>query len=224
MGDWTAGAAMIYACPPQRVRAVLDAFDEYGLTNNDTDTAAGRGVLGIGKDYSADEFRCGSAIDLANDLIEHAPEALFSLYEEPAYNWVGTFCSYVPGLGLFTSDCGTCGEVLFTRDYVLGLDGEPDDVRAKQLGVPWMTAIAATTAGTVCEPEPFAAHWDRRAGTIHVLSGTPLGASLVIAAPGDAAAVDQVLAEHGWLRANPWTDLDDTGHQARTDLYRHPSS
>lgn len=224
MGDWTSGAAMIYACPPHRVRAVLDAFDEYGLTNYDTNTAAGHAVLALGDDYTADQLRCDSAIDLANNLIEHTPEVMFSVYEEPAYEWVGTFVSYVPALGRFTADCGTSGEVMFTRDYVLELDGETADVRAKRLGVPWMTAIAATTAGTVHEPEPFATHWDRRRGTVHVLNGTPLGASLIITAPGDADAVDQVLAEHGWLRANPWTDLDDTRLRARTNLYRRPTS
>lgn len=63
MGDWTSGAATIHACPPHRVRPVLDAFQEQGLTDEDTATNKS---LHVGEWYNADEFRCGSATDLAH--------------------------------------------------------------------------------------------------------------------------------------------------------------
>lgn len=229
MADTTSAGVTIHACPPHRVRSVLDILDEYGLHLDHSDatehTAAGeRAILILGTGYEIHEFRAGDAVELADVLIQRTPEIVFSLHEEPAYEWVGTCCTYVPGLGVFIAACDTSGEAMFTQSDILRLDDEPDETRRGALGVPWLTAITALPEGTVCEPEPFATHWNRGSGTVHVLSGTPLGASLVLAAPGDAAAVDTVLAEHGWLRANEWTDLDDTGHLARTDLYRHLTS
>src|SRR3954464_13799885 len=121
MGDWTSGAVTIHACPPHRVRTVLDALDEYDLYYED---AANNATLHLGAHYCADELRCGSAADLADELIKAAPEVAFTVYEEPAYEWVGTSCTYVPGLGLFSADCDTDGDVLFTRTHVLELEGQ----------------------------------------------------------------------------------------------------
>lgn len=46
----------------------------------------------------------------------------FTVYEEPAYEWVETTCSYVPDLGLFSTDCNTSGDPLFSQAHVLSLD------------------------------------------------------------------------------------------------------
>lgn len=231
MGDWTAGAAVIYACPPRRVRTVLDILEFYGLADDepiggtatdDTEGNAGkRAVVTLGEEYSCDEsFRCGSAADLSDELIEKAPEVAFIVYEEPAYNWVGTFCSYVPELGLFTADCDTTGEPLLSRSYVLGLDDEPADVRQKHLGVPWMTAIAAMPTGAVAAPDQYAAHWDRRHDEVVLIAAAHGGGDLTFPAPVSLADVDQALAERGFQRIDDWTALDETGQLWRADVYR----
>ena len=221
MGDWPSGAAIIHACPPYRVRPVLDILAEYGLADEDTTNGA---TLTVGEWYSADEFRCGHANDVAGELVERAPEVAFTVYEEPAYGWVGTICTYVPELGLFTADCDNSGEVLFTRKQVLALDGKPDDIRQKELGVPWVTAIARMPAGTVIEPRRFATHWDRRHGEVVVVEGKQRGDDLIFPAPVTAAQVDAALIERGFRRADDWTQLDDTAQLWRTDSYHYSPS
>lgn len=217
MGDWTSGAATIHACPPHRVRPVLDAFEEYGLINDDT---ANEKTLNVGEWYCADEIRCGSATDLADELIKYAPDVAFTVYEEPAYEWVGTFCSYVPDLGLFTADCAGDGDPMFARTEILRLDGEPAEDRQKQLGVPWLTAIAAMPAGTVVEPASFATHWNRQHGEVVVVEGKQCGGDLIFPAPATVAEVEEALAERGFQRADDWTQLDETSQLWRTDVYR----
>lgn len=221
MGDWTSGAATIHACPPHRVRPVLDAFAEYGLYYED---AANDTALHVGEWYSADEFRCASATELANELITYAPEVAFTVYEEPAYEWVGTICTYVPELGLFTAGCDTDGDPLFTQKHVLELEGKPDDVRQQALGVPWLTAIAGLPAEAVVEPDRFATHWNRRHGEVVVVEGKQCGGDLVFPAPGTAAEVDAALAERGFHRVDDWTQLDETAQLWRTDVYHLPTS
>ncbi|MGW4528861.1 hypothetical protein [Amycolatopsis sp. NPDC004378] len=224
MGDWTSGAATIHACPPHRVRRVLDTFAEYGFTDEaeDEDTANGA-TLTLGEWYCGTEIRCGSATDLADELIKHAPEAAFTVYEEPAYEWLGTACTHVPGLGLFATDCDTSGDPTFTQSQILRWDNEPDHVRQNNLGVPWLTAIAAMPGGTVVEPDRFATHWNRRHDEIVVVEGRPCGGDLILPAPVTAAEVDTVLAEQGFQRAEDWMQLDETSQLWRTDVYRSPA-
>jgi hypothetical protein len=239
MGDWTFGAVTIYSCPPHRVRTVMDVLDQHGLTNQDTadtrDTWDGRKTVDVGEPYGAASFRGGGASEVAHDLIRTAPEVAFTAYEEPAYNGVGGSCSYVPRLGLFTSDCTTSGDPVFTQAYVLQLDTEPADVRQTKLGVPWLTAITAMTHGTVTEPESFAVHWNRRHREVIVVDGKRCGADLIFAAPSapdtdrtagtdaDTDAIDALLTERGFRRASDWTPLDETCQVWRTDVYQSSS-
>jgi hypothetical protein len=221
MSDWTSGSATIHACPPHRVRAVLDTLAEYDLYPENTEDD--RRSVNLGASYDAAEFRVGSATDLARELIDSAPEVAFTVYEQPAYEWVGTTCTYVRDLGLFTADCDTCGDPMFTQSEVLRLDDEPAEIRQTALGLPWLTAITAMPGGTVAEPDSYATHWNRTTGEVIVLEGIPCGGDVIFAVPGDAAAVDGALSERAFLRATEWTDLDDTSQIWRTDVYRHPA-
>jgi hypothetical protein len=221
MGDWTSGAAIIHACPPYHVRSVLDAFEDYGLTEED---AASGTTVSVGQCYSAAGFRCGSATDLAHDLIRCAPEVAFTVYEEPAYEWVGTTCTYVPELGLFTAHCDNSGHPMSAQSEILRLEGEPIDVRQKQLGVPWLTAIAALPQQVVVEPDRFATHWHRLHDEIVVIAGKHRGADLIFPAPTTADEIDVALAERGYRRAEAWAYLDETAELWHTDVYRTPAT
>jgi hypothetical protein len=221
MGDWTSGTVTIHACPPHRVRTVLAAFAEYGLVYED---ATNDTTLHVGECYSADEFRCGSATRLTTELIKQAPEGTFTVYEEPAFEWLGTTCTYVPGLGLFSTDCGTTGDPLFSQTHVLELEDQPADVRQQQLGVPWLTAIATMPTGSVVEPDRFATHWNRRHNELIVIEGKQGGGDLIFPAPVTFKEADAALAERGFQRADDWTQLDETSHLWRTDVYRRSSS
>jgi hypothetical protein len=232
MGDWTSGAATIHTCPPHRVRRVLDIFAEHDLTPEDaeyiqdTEDTEDDTTLHVGEWYTAN-FTCGSAVNLSTELINHAPEVAFTVYEQPAYEWVGTICTYVPELGLFTAACDANGDVLLTQKDVLALESQPHDVRHMELGVPWLTAIACMPAETVVEPDRYAAHWDRRHSEIVVVEGAACGGDLVFPAPintHSTVEVDAALAEQGFRRADDWTQMDETAQLWRTDLYRHVPS
>ncbi|WP_370973632.1 DUF3145 family protein [Amycolatopsis sp. cg9] len=217
MGDWTSGAATIHACPPHRVRTVLDTLAEYDLAYDDAEDNT---TLHVGEWYTATEFRCASATDVAHQLINHAPEVAFTVYEEPAYEWIGTTCTYVPELGLFTAGCDTDGDPLLPQKHVLELEGKPDDVRQQGLGVPWLTAIADMPAGPVVEPPRFATHWDRRHGDVVVVAAAQDGGDLAFPAPATPADVDKALAERGFQRVDDWSALDETAQLWRADVYR----
>ena len=222
MGDWTSGTVTIHTCPPRRARTVLDVLTHYGMT--DEDSTNDRATVQVGESYHADEFRCGDAVELADGLIQRAPDVAFTVYEEPAYDWLGTRCTYVPDLGLFTTDCDNSGEAMFAQSHILKLDDEPGDVRQRQLGVPWLTAISAMPAETVVEPHRFATHWDRRHREITIVGGQHDGADLTFSASADETAVDATLAEREFQRVGGWEQLDETTQVWRTDVYRSPHS
>lgn len=229
MGDWTSGSATIHSCPPHRVRAVSDTLKEYGFAAYaTTDDTAGPGSTApvsvtVGEPYVAEQFPCHHAIDLATDLIRCAPEAAFTVYEQPAYELVGVTCIYVPGLGRFTASCDNSGEPVFTQSRVLELACETDAVRNGQFGVPWLTAIADLPTQVVVEPDRFATHWIRRHGEVVVIDGRQGGGDLVL--PVSATEdVDTVLSQNGFQRADEWRKLDDTAQLWRTDFYRSAST
>ncbi|RAS59467.1 hypothetical protein C8D87_11479 [Lentzea atacamensis] len=226
MGNFTSGSATIHACPPHRVRTVMDILERYGLV--DYDEQPDRLTLALGEPYSAEgTFSFGDATALANMLIEAAPDVAFTAHEEPLGE-PGTTCSYVPGLGLFAAPCDNYGEALFGQSDVLQWLDEPADVRDAKLGVPWRTAIAAMPDGTVEEPESSVAHWvpHHCELTVHSKSEGPLRLT-VWPADGqttpDFAAADKSLKELGFERFRDWTALDETSQLWRTDVYESRS-
>ncbi len=140
----------LHSCPPHRVQSVLNTLNEYNVLDADTDD---RTNVIVGESYNVGEIRVGCATELADDLMQRAPEVAFIVYEDPAYEYLGTTCLYVSGLGLFTADCGPDGEPVLTLSEILQLDNEPADVRQAKLGLPWLTAIAAMNQNNVNEPD-----------------------------------------------------------------------
>jgi len=112
---------------------------------------------------------------------------------------------------------------MFAQSEILRLEGEPVDVRQKQLGVPWLTAIAALPEQIVVEPDRFATHWNRRHDEVVVIAGPHCGADLIFPASATADEVDVALAERGYRRAEAWAHLDETAQLWCTDVYRTPA-
>lgn len=221
MSDWTTGSVTIHSCPRHRVRQVVDTLEYYGLVTDGT--VDGRKVVTVGKAHTADEFRVNDACKVADTLMKRAPEATFTVFEAPTYGWVGTTCSYVPELGLFTEDCNDVGEPLFNRTEILRWDHEPEEVRQRRLGVSWLTAIAAIPCGEVVEPASFAAQWDRGRGEVIVVEGKECGGDLSFTVPVTATTVDVAFAVHGFVRADDWTRLDEASSLWCADAYRTSS-
>lgn len=225
MGNLTSGSATIHSCPPHRVRTVMDILERYGLV--DFDEQPGLLTLALGEAYNAEEtFSFGDAIALAEQLSEAAPEIAFTADEEPIGE-PGTTCSYVPGLGLFAAPCDNYGEALFGQSDVLQWLDEPAEVRDAKLGVPWRTAIATMSDGTVEEPESSVAHWVSNHGelTVHRTSEDALRLTVCPAdgqAAPDFASADKSLEELGFQRFRDWTQLDETRQLWRTDVYKAP--
>ena len=224
MGNWTSGKATIHSCPPHRVRAVTEILDQYGIPFDHSEDAETDGepqktvVLG---DWTSFEIGVGHATELAHSLINAAPEAAFTVYEEPGSEWLGKIYSYVRELGLFTAPCDVDGDPLFTRTQALRLDEEPAEVRRRKLGLPWLTATAAMRPGVVVEPAFYAAHWDRRHAEVIIYGTPPAGETVTVAAPAEESepAVDAALTMRGYTRATDWTDLDDHSQIRHTTVY-----
>lgn len=235
MSDYTGGYVTIHACPPHRVKAVLTVLENYGLAAensiyDDDDAAADTGTrpaVILDEEYVCENtFSCGDITRVADALIKDAPEVAFSAHEAPAYDGVGTTCIHVPGLGLFTADCDTHGEPMFTQARLLELAGEPIEVRNEALGEPWSTAIAAMPPGTVVEPERLTTLWNRRDGEVIVVGGKRCAGHLIFAGPA-AAGITEVgtaLAEWGFQPAEEWTLVDEPGQLWRSDVYRCATS
>lgn len=150
MGTSTTGFVTFHACPPHRVRRVFDLLEEYGFV--DPDDRPSPLALDLDDKYGKEEqLEAGYAIRLADELVDGAPEVAFTAYEEPYEDQLGTTCTYVPGLGKFTTPCDNYGRALVSRDAVLTWMDLPAEQRAAKLGVPWETAIAAMPKGSVEE-------------------------------------------------------------------------
>lgn len=233
MSDYTGGYVTIHACPPHRVKTVLTILENYGLDSEYADDDAPdtgadtRPAVHLDAVYACENtFTCGHITGLADALIKDAPDVAFSAHEAPAYDGLGTTCIHVPGLGLFTADCDSHGEPMFTQTRLLKLADEPLDVRQQALGLPWSTAIAAMPPGcAVVEPERFVTLWNRRHGEVIVVGGKQCGGELIFAGPAAATndQVDAALAERGFQPAEKWTRVDEPHQLWRTDVYRCPT-
>ncbi len=214
----------IHACPPHRVRAVATALEDHWLVDVD---GSARKTLQIGEPYTIDT----SEVDeLADDLIETAPEMSFTAQTDPTDEWLGSLRRYVPALHRFEASCDHDGSAVFTTAQVRELDLLAPEARLARLGVPWSTAIEAMPTGDVIEPEPYATCWIPSTGEITVLAAGPDGADVgvtpacVTAVDDDgnlasSAAADAALAGCGFLRVNAWEALNATCRAWGTDVY-----
>lgn len=114
MSDRTPLQCHVYDCPQEQREAVLRVLvDSYGLDLDwgSADPSAG---LCLTQPYTGHDLRVGSAAELAAALREAAPGSSFVLWEDPAYEWLGSLEAQAPCLGAFSADCDAGGTVLCT--------------------------------------------------------------------------------------------------------------
>jgi Protein of unknown function (DUF3145) len=117
MRDYTSFQAYVYACPEkQRAAAHRVLTQEYRLTLEAEVTAPGQ--LSLTKAYTARDFCCGCAPDVAGALRDAAPGASFVLWEDPAETWLGDLYAYTPALGEFNAECDCGGNPAWTPEAV----------------------------------------------------------------------------------------------------------
>lgn len=125
MSDRTPVQLIVADCPIDQVAAVLDLVKRFGLhVEYITDDQPVDGQLGLGVTYMDTEVVCGSAFTMARQLQQTAPDASWEVWEDPAYEWLGDLYRFTPELGLFTAECNSQGDPVFTDEQVLRLFDE----------------------------------------------------------------------------------------------------
>lgn len=71
-----------------------------------------------GAHFGFEEVVCGRVRDAAEDLRNNVPGTSWKMWDEPAYEWLGTVLKYTPDLGLFSHDCDNEGTPLFDPDEI----------------------------------------------------------------------------------------------------------
>jgi len=142
MSDRTNLQCYIYACPDDQKQAAADALSEMQLNWGCADATPRELVLN--QPYTEDQARCGSAEELAAELREAAPGASFVLWEDPAYEWLGSLQAYTPELGEFAGECDADGQVVAVLAGILAeidkVAGDAAAIRAalhRAMGGPW---------------------------------------------------------------------------------------
>lgn len=229
MPDQTAASLTLHSCLPHRVRAVRAVLEQHDFIDSTDDQ--GRVSVTLGVPYTVSEsFPVGDSAAVSRALMEAAPEVSFTVYEEPAYDWLGEIFVYVPHLGVFPASCDNSGTPLLPQPYLLNIEDQEPAERQMRLGMPWLDAIKAMPGGIVTEPDSFAVHCIPHHNEFVVI-GCKQGASdLRFSArmadrlpTADLPASDGVLAEWNFRRFRDWTPLDETSQLWRTDVYKlHP--
>jgi len=111
MGDYTNATLIIEACPPDKREAVLNVIRRQGL-GEDWGTSHVGDTLQIGEQYVDDSASLAANIEVADDLIEAAPDAAFVIWTDPKYEYLGGITMYTPELGRFDGDCDADGNVV----------------------------------------------------------------------------------------------------------------
>jgi len=139
MGDRTPIEVIVYSCPPERVNAVLEVFEEFGLGHEfvlpgdpapgPADTSRQR-RLELGRGYIHSEISVGSSAEIAAAL---PSDAAWKVWEDPKYEHLGEVHLNHPDLGVFVADCDAQGRPVFTSDAIDRLVERTDADRV-QLG------------------------------------------------------------------------------------------
>jgi Protein of unknown function (DUF3145) len=155
MPDTTNLQLTVEAAPPEQHQTILKVINAYGL-GQDWDSfapAEGFAELELGVQYTDSQGVVGDASRIADELIAKAPGASFCVWEDPAYEWLGTVCVYTPQLGPFEAPCDADGDPMLSGDTILAVldlveQADPHatiaDVRAavdQATGKPWFAAL-----------------------------------------------------------------------------------
>jgi len=154
MSDRTALQAIIYACPPEAVEAVLDALEQFDLSADSGQEGLGRGTCYLGTEV---EVGC------ANRLAQLLPDAAtWKVWEDPKYEWFGELICHEPELGTFAAECDSYGQPVFTPREVKQMHAAAHDDPARLdalTGLTWQNRfdeIARTLEvhGDAASPSP----------------------------------------------------------------------
>lgn len=142
MGDRTSFQITIYECAPDKVADVLGILDDYGLgTDWVTDHASSPHTeLVLGQQYNTHEVTCGSAGEIAGSL--NTVGATYECWEDPAYEWLGEYHAYIPGLGHFSGECDANGTVQVISSTLIRLANEARSLEELRLQIAAVTGVA----------------------------------------------------------------------------------
>jgi hypothetical protein len=87
MSDRTSHTLIVHQTTPEGASAFLNVIEEYGLDEFGPDADAGDVVLG--EKYMCDEHPVGGSTDAATYLEKHAPNSVWTVWEDPKYEWLG---------------------------------------------------------------------------------------------------------------------------------------
>ena len=150
MGDRTPIEVIVYSCPPERVNAVLEVFEEFGLGHEFVlpgDPAPGpanasrQRRLELGRGYIHSEISVGSSAEIAAAL---PSDAAWKVWEDPAYEHLGEVHLNHPDLGVFLSDCDAQGRPMFNSgevDALIELTGGDRVQLGHHTGRTWEMAL-----------------------------------------------------------------------------------
>lgn len=121
MGDRTPIEVIVYSCPPERVSAVLEVLEEFGLgpefVRPDDPTPRPVGTsrqLELCRGYIHSEISVGSSAEIAAAL---PCEAAWKVWG-PKYEHLGEVHLNHPDLGVFVADCDAQGHPVFTSETI----------------------------------------------------------------------------------------------------------
>jgi uncharacterized protein DUF3145 len=147
MADYTQFTLTVFACPEDKRAGVLAAIHERDL-QLEWDTRRDEGdklLLGIA--YTDTEFRVGDDAGLAQELVDLG--ATFECWEDPKYEWLGSYHAHVPGLGLFSGECDADGNVVVSAQDLRELINQAVD----EAGLPDVLRVAADVKGEIVNAE-----------------------------------------------------------------------
>ena len=139
MGDRTPIEVIVYSCPPERVNAVLEVFEEFGLGDKSGFPAtpvpgpSDQRSLEFGRGYIHSDISVGSSAEIAAALPAEAAWKVWEVWEDPKYEHLGEVHLNHPDLGVFVADCDAQGRPVFTSEEVDRLVERTDADRV-QLG------------------------------------------------------------------------------------------
>lgn len=151
MGDRTPIEVVVYSCPPESVRRVLEVFEEFSLdpdlvlpSEPERDSTAAPDCLTsleLGRGYINAETLVGTSGDVAGALPK---DAAWKVWEDPAYAHLGEVHLNHPDLGMFASDCDAQGSPVFNSgeiDALVELNGGDRVQLGHHTGRTWEMAL-----------------------------------------------------------------------------------
>jgi len=119
MADRTQLQLFIHDCPDDQAPALFDVLADWGLRVDWDGRLAAPGELHIGTPYTERLAALDAADELAAELIDAAPGVKFTLWTDPAYEWLGTLVRYTPELGRHDAECDAEGQGVYFEAQIL---------------------------------------------------------------------------------------------------------